>query len=330
MLTPADDLLTPWRGNAPTIFMMGLQKSGTTVAGAALAAAMGTVYEPEAAWDCCQKLGIADCARNEAEFEDTYNFLPHGRFFSKDMRRFFQRCKDHTLLGPPIQVGTNDGGTEMKRFPIGMLKADEMLPDAAAFANFARAERLNMRLVYVTRHPLTVIRATQSWVAYKQSHGKHLKWDTSVPELAKMWRKGARVYTQAPLCESQSNFPGALSTPGPPDGPRCVFAAVVRFEDLLAAPHGTVVDLYTKLFPRSGGHFPGRPPPPRSAAFPAGWHDRVSKAMDTQQNRPDDYERHNYVNESFSDDDLHVVGRDGGHDLMKSLNYTMADVYETP
>ena len=26
------------------------------------------------------------------------------------------------------------------------------------------------------------------------------------------------------------------------------------------------------------GHFPGRPPPPRSAAFPAGWHERVQKA----------------------------------------------------
>ena len=52
----------------------------------------------------------------------------------------------------------------------------------------------------------------------------------------------------------------------------------VRYEDLMADPHTATVDLYSKLFPRSGGHFPGRPAPPRSAAFPAGWHERVSKA----------------------------------------------------
>ena len=51
----------------------------------------------------------------------------------------------------------------------------------------------------------------------------------------------------------------------------------VRYEDLMADPHTATVDLYSKLFPRSGGHFPGRPAPPRSAAFPAGWHDRVPK-----------------------------------------------------
>ena len=46
----------------------------------------------------------------------------------------------------------------------------------------------------------------------------------------------------------------------------------------MADPYKSTVDLYSKLFPRSGGHFPGRPPPPRSAAFPAGWHERVQKA----------------------------------------------------
>ena len=52
----------------------------------------------------------------------------------------------------------------------------------------------------------------------------------------------------------------------------------MRYEDLMADPYKSTVDLYSKLFPRSGGHFPGRPPPPRSAAFPAGWHERVQKA----------------------------------------------------
>jgi hypothetical protein len=325
----------PWKRNAPTTFIMGLQKSGTTLVGATLAAAMNSPYQPEAVWDCCEKLGINDCARKESEFEETYNFLPHGRFFSKDMRRFFEKCKDHTLLGPPQQVATPSGGTEERRFTVGVLKADEMVQDAAALADFARAERLNFQLVYVARHPLTVIRATQSWIAYKQKNGKHAKWGSDVGSIANLWRKAARVYTQAPVCTSQSNFPGSLSTPGPPEGatgalPRCVFAAVVRFEDLMAAPHDTVVDLYSTLYPRSGGHFPGRPPPPRSAAFPAGWFERVTKAMDTKQNHPDDYMRHNRVNESFTDDDISAVGHDGGHELMKSFNYSMADVYQTP
>ena len=106
-----------------------------------------------------------------------------------------------------------------------------MTPDAPAFANFARAQRLNFQLVYVTRHPLTVIRATQEWIADKQSHGKHKQWDTSVAEIAKMWRKAARLATEAPLCVSASKNPGSLTTPGPADGPRCTFAAMVRYED---------------------------------------------------------------------------------------------------
>ena len=64
-------------------------------------------------------------------------------------------------------------------------------------ANFARAQKLNLRFIFVTRHPLTVIRATQEWIADKQSHGKHKQWDTSVAEIAKMWRKAARLATEA-------------------------------------------------------------------------------------------------------------------------------------
>ena len=324
------DLLAPWRAHAPTTLVLGLQKSGTTLAGAALAAAMNSPYEPEAAAACCDKLGIEDCARNTDEVAQTYNFLPHGHFFSKDMRSFFEKCADYTLLGQPWKVPRPQGGTEMKRFPIGMLKADLMLPDAPAFANFARAEKLNFQLVYVTRHPLTVIRSTQAWAASKNARGKHLKWGTSVPELAKMWRRAAKVATEVPFCETTAMFPGTLSTPGPPTGPRCIFAAVVRYEDLIADPYESTVALYTKLFPRSGGHFPGRPAPPREAAFPAGWHERVQKAVDNPENHPDDFVRHKFVNESFTDEELIAVGNDGGHELMQGFNYTMADVYAKP
>ena len=248
MVPAVPDIYAPWRMHAPTAFVMGLQKSGTTLVGATLAAAMGTPYEPEAVGDCCKALDIEGCARKAEEYEQTYNFLPHGKFYSKDISKFFEKCSDSTLLKPPQEVPIRDAAgnavasskcgnpegtpcTEMKRFPITLLKADEMTPDAPAFANFARAQRLNFQLVYVTRHPLTVIRATQEWIADKQSHGKHKQWDTSVAEIAKMWRKAARLATEAPLCVSASKNPGSLTTPGPADGPRCTFAAMVRCED---------------------------------------------------------------------------------------------------
>ncbi len=192
MVPAVPDIYAPWRMHAPTAFVMGLQKSGTTLVGATLAAAMGTPYEPEAVGDCCKALDMEGCARKAEEYEQTYNFLPHGKFYSKDISKFFEKCSDSTLLKPPQEVPIRDSAgnavasstcgnpegtpcTEMKRFPITLLKADEMTPDAPAFANFARAQRLNFQLVYVTRHPLTVIRATQEWIADKQSHGIRIK-----------------------------------------------------------------------------------------------------------------------------------------------------------
>ena len=53
MVPAVPDIYAPWRMHAPTAFVMGLQKSGTTLVGATLAAAMGTPYEPEAVGDCC-------------------------------------------------------------------------------------------------------------------------------------------------------------------------------------------------------------------------------------------------------------------------------------
>ena len=98
------------------------------------------------------------------------------------MHRFFSRCAQHTLLGPEQQVeNTETGLLEPKRFPITVVKADEMMPDSRSLANFARAQKLNLRLIFVTRHPLSVIRATQSWVAERKAQGKHVKMHPGVP-----------------------------------------------------------------------------------------------------------------------------------------------------
>ena len=79
MVPAVPDIYAPWRMHAPTAFVMGLQKSGTTLVGATLAAAMGTPYEPEAVGNCCKALDMEGCARKAEEYEQTYNFLPHGK-----------------------------------------------------------------------------------------------------------------------------------------------------------------------------------------------------------------------------------------------------------
>jgi hypothetical protein len=52
--------------------------------------------------------------------------------------------------------------------------------------------------------------------------------------------------------------------------------------------------------------------------------------MDSNVAHTDDYFKYNFVNESFTDEELTSVGNDGGLDLMKGFNYTMADSYVKP
>ena len=85
-----DDVLAPWRMHSPVVFALGLQKTGATLAGAALSAAMHVRYSPEAAMDCCAANGWQDCARNHGDYERQYSFLGHGAFFS-DLRALEQR-----------------------------------------------------------------------------------------------------------------------------------------------------------------------------------------------------------------------------------------------
>lgn len=330
-LTPTDDLLAPWRLANPVMLTTGLQKTGTTLAGAVFAAAMGVRYSPEAAQDCCVALGWDNCFRNQTDIKRHYNFPAHGMFFSDlhghtKMSRFFEKCKEHTLLGPEIQLSG-----ETTRRPVNVLKADDMLPDALTFANFARAERLNMRLIFVTRHPLTTIRATQAWIWDKQARGEHKHWKSSVPHLASNWRRAARTYADTPQCTSEGYMPGGLSDhPRPPPGQeKCIFAAVIRYEDLMDAPHDTIAAVYKTMFPRNGGHFPGRPPP-RDDPLPDGWRERVDMAMARSENHVDAFMRRGSVNETFTDEDLTSVGKDGGHELMAKFRYSMADVWEEP
>ena len=341
-----DALLAPWRAHAPAVFTLGLQKTGTTLAGAVLSAAMNVRYSPEAAMDCCIANGWESCARNHEDYKEKYNFLGHGMFFSdlraveqrgQNMHRFFARCAHHTLLGPEQQVvDTETGLYEPKRWPITVLKADEMMPDSLSLANFARAQKLNLRFIFVTRHPLTVIRATQSWIAERKLQGKHVNMHPGVPEIAALWRRSVRTYYDNPRCTSESADPGALTGHprwGPGGPPECVYAAYMRFEDLMDKPHETVAAVYATLFPRNGGHFPGAAAqhrPIRDSPMPDGWRDRVTWTMTQKGTHIDSFVRHASVNESFTDEDIKHVHHDGGRELMAHFNYTMSDVWAEP
>ena len=335
-----DQSLAPWRGKIPTVFVTGLEKSGTNMMAAAFAGAMGVSYQSEAVSRCCVALDKAMCAKEASDIETTYNFLPNGHFFSRDISRFFDKCKDHTLLDVPRQMKMKGGTQQMcdgdpkigewdgctVRPPVRVLRADELLPDANAFATYIGSEHLNMKLIFVTRHPLTVIRSTQSWVRQLQEKGKHANWPTSVSAIAHMWRKSARVYRDSPEC---SRYAGASreARPGNHKHYECTFAAVVRFEDLSASPRDIIVPLYKKLFPMSGGHFPGRPAP-RDGGLPNGWEERMQEAIEMQTSHQSKYERAHFVNKTYTDKELDMVTEKGGDQLMAKFNYTLADVFQ--
>lgn len=83
-----------------------------------------------------------------------------------------------------------------------------MVAHTARFHFFILSKRLNIKLLFLVRHPLTNIRALQSW---------HLKQNaTTTTYLARKWQRVARVYLdQQPTA--------------------AIFAAHMRFEDLLCS-----------------------------------------------------------------------------------------------
>ena len=252
---------------------MGLQKSGTTLMAAAVAAALDVGYQPEAVFRCCE----AACAADPSEHEATFNFYPHNLVFAGNMRSYFERCSSLLL-------------NETTGAAIGVLKADDMLPLSAELASYARAERLNLRSVFVVRHPLATIRSLQAWIK-----SRHHEWlgIAGVEPLAQMWRRAARVRL---------------------DAPAGTFAATLRLEDFLAAPSEAMGTLLRTALPET--------------ALPAGWKERVQAVFGVQYQPRGDYTHAAAVNATYSDAELATVLRVCGAE-MAEFNYSMADVFES-
>ena len=94
-----------------------------------------------------------------------------------------------------------------------------MVAHAARFHLFILSKRLNIKLLFLVRHPLTNIRALQSWSGHLTKTQKATATATS--DLARKWQRVARVYLdQQPTA--------------------AIFAAHMRTEDLLCSPVQTL------------------------------------------------------------------------------------------
>ena len=91
--------LKPWQSGAQGVvgartvyYAMGLQKAGTSLMGAALAARLGGGYENEAVYHCCTrcKQKCAACDLSESLSSDAYPTVPH--FFMKSIDSYFCQC----------------------------------------------------------------------------------------------------------------------------------------------------------------------------------------------------------------------------------------------
>ena len=69
-------------------YAMGLQKAGTTLMGAALAARLGGGYQHEAVYFCCKQPSAA-CRLTHLS-SDAYPTVPH--FFMKSIDAYFCQC----------------------------------------------------------------------------------------------------------------------------------------------------------------------------------------------------------------------------------------------
>ena len=111
--SPSCDLtnLKPWQsgaqgGDFPTVYYaMGLQKAGTSLMGAALAARLGGGYQNEAVHHCCKQKSFwrlkrcGGCINLACDLEDlssaAFPTAPH--FFMKSIASYFYQCGNHMV-----------------------------------------------------------------------------------------------------------------------------------------------------------------------------------------------------------------------------------------
>ena len=181
--------------------------------------------------------------------------------------------------------------------PLSVLKADGMVPYAADFRSLISLKRLNIKLLFLVRHPLTNIRALQSWHLPKNA--------TATTYLALKWQRVARVYLDQQRTAA-------------------IFAAHMRFEDLLSSPEQTLQRVLADLLSHQQMYTSADSLPALNATSKAA----LSSVLNVQQQPMGNYEHSMYVNATYGAAELAAV-LDICEAEMTAFNYRAGDAYPT-
>ena len=178
-----------------------------------------------------------------------------------------------------------------------------MVAHAARFHFFIVSKRLNIKLLFLVRHPLTNIRALQSW--FVTPGHKSTTNNGSTTELARKWQRVARVYLdQQPTA--------------------AIFAAHMRFEDLLCSPEHTLQRVLSDLSSHQQMHTSADSLP---ALNSKSWK-ALSSVLEVRHQPMGKYEHSMYVNATYGAVELAAV-LDICEPEMAAFNYAGNNVYPT-
>ena len=170
---------------------------------------------------------------------------------------------------------------------------------AASLHSFILSKRLNIKLLFLVRHPLTNIRALQSWRRVSKNA-------TATTYLARKWQRVARVYLdQQPTA--------------------AIFAAHMRFEDLLCSPEQTLERVLADLVSHQQMHTSADSLPELNAKS---WKASLSSVLKVRHQPIGAYEHSVYVNATYEAAELAAV-LDICEPEMAAFNYYAGDVYPT-
>ena len=183
---------------------------------------------------------------------------------------------------------------------------------AASLHSFILSKRLNIKLLFLVRHPLTNIRALQSWRrvsknATATTYRSHLSKNAATTTyLARKWQRVARVYLdQQPTA--------------------AIFAAHMRFEDLLCSPEQTLERVLADLVSHQQMHT-SADSLPQASLYSHSHFASLTKVLKVRHQPMGAYEHSVYVNATYGAAELAAV-LDICKPEMAAFNYYAGDVY---
>ena len=181
-----------------------------------------------------------------------------------------------------------------------------MVAHAERFHFFIVSRRLNIKLLFLVRHPLTNIRALQSWFVTPGHKSKTNNGSTT--ELARKWQRVARVYLdQQPTA--------------------AIFAAHMRYEDLLCSPEQTLQRVLADLMSHQQMNT-SADSLPQASLYSYSHFASLTKVLKVRHQPMGAYEHSVYVNATYEAAELAAV-LDICEPEMASFNYYAGDVYPT-